>query len=441
VTLGIDVGLSGVRAAALDDRGRLLSAARRSLPARTAAGRAEQDSRAWLAALLETGREAAAGHDVDAVAVCALGPSPMLLNEELEPLTPALLFALDRRAAPGTLGVTHDHALPKLLWWREHEPALWERAAWAVDATGFLVAQLTGIPVLNTIAAADWQHPREPPPLPLPEAQDPFAIAGGMLEQPARALGLHAGTPVAVGTYDTYADVLAAGVREPGDACVLLGSTLVVCAAAPEPVDCPGLESTAYLGEGTLVGGWTASAGSSLDWFARELGPPGDVAPLEPGAGGLLALPYLAGERTPVWDPDARGVVLGLTLETRRDELYRALVDAVALSARDHLERLRGVRRVPDRWRARGGGANDEAWLRATCDALGAPLDVTAHPGEAVGPALLAHRAMGGDVSLPVARQVQPDPARAERYDRLYTVYRELHPATAPLVHRLVEAP
>ena len=435
--LGIDVGLSGVRAAVLDDGGRLLGSARRPLQARLGAGRAEQDPSAWLATALDAGREAAQGHPVDAVAVCALGPAPILVDEALEPLTPALLFSLDRRAEPEPLAVTHDHALPKLLWWRAHEPALWRRAAWGLDATGFLVAQLTGVPVQDTITRVDWEHAREPVPLRLPEPAEPFAVAGGLLEEPAHALGLRAGTPVTVGTYDTYADVLATGVRAPGDACVLLGSTLVVCSAVAEPVECHGLETSAYLGEGVLLGGWTASAGSSLEWFARELGAPGDVSSLEPGAGGLLALPYLAGERTPIWDPDARGVVVGLTLETRRDELYRALVDGIALSARDHLERLRTVGAAPDCWRARGGGVHDEAWLGATCDALGAPLDVVAHAGEAVGPAMLAHRATGTDVSLAVARHVVPDPERATRFDELYVSYRELYPATVSLVHRL----
>jgi xylulokinase len=430
------VGLSGVRAAVLDDAGRLLGAARRALPARIGAGRAEQDPGAWLEAALEAGLEAADGRQVDAVAVGALGPAPVLVDSSLEPLTPALLFSLDRRAEPGPLGVTHDHALPKLLWWRSHEPDLWRQAAWGLDATGFLVARLTGVPTQDTITRRDWAHPEEPEPLPLPVPVDPLAVAGSLTPASARTLGQRPGIPVAAGAYDTYADVLAAGVRAPGDACVLLGSTLVVCAVVEAPVEADGLETSPYLGDGLVLGGWTASAGSALDWFTRTLGDPGDVASLEPGAGGLVALPYLAGERTPVWDPGARGVVLGLTLVTQRGELYRALVDAVALAARDHLERLRDVSAAPARWRARGGGVRHDAWLGATCDALGAPLDVVSHAAEAVGPALLALRAIGTEVDLPVEREVLPDPRRAARFDELYDVYRELYPATAALVHR-----
>jgi xylulokinase len=429
-----------VRAAVLDEDGRLLASSRRPLEPRLSRGRAELDPAACLSAVLDAGREAARGcHGVETVAMCALGPSPILIDASLEPLTPALLFSLDRRAEAERerLGTTHDHALPKLLWWREHEPAVWRQAAWALDLTGFLVAQLTGRVVQDSITRADYEHETEASPLPLPEPLDPLAEAGGLGADAARALGLAVGTPVVAGTYDTYADIAAAGVRDPGDACVLLGSTLVIGRAVAEPVDCPGLEVSRYPGAGLFLGGWTATAGLALDWFRRELGADEGFHSLEPGAGGLLVLPYFAGERTPVWDPHASGVVVGLTLGTRRADLYRALVDGIALSARDHVERLKDVGLAPSCWRVTGGGTQDETWLGATCDAVGAPLDVVAHAEKAGGPAVLALRAIGADVSLPVVREVAPNPARSARFDDLYTAYRELYPATAHVMHRL----
>ncbi len=432
-----------MRAAVLDEDGRLLAASRRSLRPRLGRGRGELDPAAVLDAVLAAGGEAVRGADgVEAVGVCALGPAPILVDESLEPLTPALLFALDRRAdaARERLGTTHDHALPKLHWWREHEPLLWSRAAFALDLTGFLVGRLTGRPVQDTITHADYAHATEPPPLPLGEPLDPLSQAGGLRAEIARALGLATGTPVIAGTYDTYADLAAAGVRQPGDACILLGSTLVIGCAVAEPLECPGLELSPYAGEGVFLGGWTATAGAALDWFRRELGAVDDLDDLEPGAGGLVVLPYLAGERTPLWDPHASGVIAGLTLSTTRAEIYRALVDAIALSARDHVERMRAVGLEPLRWRASGGGTRDETWLRATCDAVAAPLDVVAHSGDAVGPAVLALRASGIDVSLPVDREVLPDSTRSARFDELYTTYCDLYTATAPVLHRLARS-
>ncbi len=441
--LGIDVGLSGVRASVLDEDGRLLAASRRPLWPRLARGRAELDPSVWFDAVLDAGGEAVRGLDVEMVAVCALGPAPILVDTSLEPLTPALLFSLDRRAEAERerLGTTHDHALPKLLWWREHEPSVWKRAASALDLTGFLVARLTGSATQDSVTRADYEHATEEPPLPLPEPLDPMAQAGGLGTEAARALGLAVGTPVTAGTYDTYADIAAAGVRQPGDACVLLGSTLVIGRAVEQPVECPGLEVSRYLGAGFFLGGWTATAGIALHWFREEFGAVDGSQPVgaEADAKGLLVLPYLAGERTPVWDPHASGVVVGLSLDTGRADLYRALVDGIALSARDHVERLKNVGLEPSRWRASGGGTQDEAWLTATCDAIGAPLEVVAHAHEAVGPAVLALRAIGADVSLPVVRELTPDPARSSRFDGLYSVYRELYPATADLMHRLSE--
>ncbi len=421
----------------LDGEGRLLGTGRRPLQPSFGPAHAEGDASAWLAAALEAGNEAARGHEIEAIGVCALGPAPVLVDGALEPVAPALLFSLDRRASPSTLGVSHDHPLPKLHWWRDTRPEVWARASLALDATGFLVGRLTGTPVLDTITADAWSHPSEPPPIAIPATADPLAVAGGLLDEHARALGVRAGTPVTVGTYDTYADVLAAGVCSPGDACILLGSTLVLGAAVAQGVSAEGLEATGYLGDGAFLGGWTAAAGTTLDWCAALLGERIDVAALAPGAGGLLALPFLAGERTPVWDPDARGVVAGLSLSTGRKELYRAFVDAVALSAHDHVQRLRDAGITPPVWRTRGGGTADAAWLQAACNAVAAPLELVAHAGDAVGPAVLAHRATGTEVTLPVVRQLEPDPAHASRYGELYPRYRELYASTATLVHAL----
>ena len=312
-----------------------------------------------LAASLEAAREALDGATtVDGIGVAALGPAPILVDAELRPLTPALLFSLDRRAEAerAELGVTHDHAIPKLRYWQRTDEALTRRAAWALDATGFIVARLTGRAVMDEITAADYSESGVQVPISSPSSESPLAIAGGLSAGLAAELGIGEGTEVAVGTYDTYADIAATGVRRPGEGCLILGSTLIVGRAVKDRVECPGLELGGYVGEGLLLGGWTATAGAALDWFESRFDAEGlDVSGLDPGAGGLIALPYLAGERTPHWDPAARGVLLGMTLGTGRAEAYRAIVDAVAMSARDHVERLRLVDLDVSRWRVGGG--------------------------------------------------------------------------------------
>ena len=242
----------------------------------------------------------------------------------------------------------------------------------------------------------------------------------------ARDLGLSAGTPVATGAFDTYVDIAGTGVA-PGDACVLLGSTLAVYAVVTDAAPVPGLELTRYPGEGLLLGGTTAAAGSVLRWLATLLGGEESelaeaAGELEPGTGGLLALPYLAGERAPFSAPEARGALVGLSLATGREDVYRAVVDALALSAVAIAERLPKRRS----WRASGGGCRNTAWLQATCDALGARVEVTEHAGEAVGPAVLALRSIGLDPRIGIAATVEPQAERTRQYAKLYGRYREL---------------
>ena len=441
VALGIDVGMSGVRAAVIDEEGALLGTGRAESRSRLTADRAEADPREWLRGALVAGAAAVAeaGEPVDVIAVSALGPAPVLVTGEGLAVSPALLFGLDRRAEEqrARLGVTHDHALPKLLWWAEHEPELVARAATAVDAAGFVVAGLCGELVMDTITAEAYVVEGIDSPVPLPAPCDPLARAGSLLPGPAARLGVAAGTPVIAGTLDSYADVAGTGAA-PGTGCLLLGSTLIVYAVWPEPVQVPGLEVQHQPAPGVLVGGSSVCGGATLDWLGELLGQAaGDLHELPPGAGGLLALPYLAGERTPVNDPFASGAVLGLTYSTTRDELCRAFVDAVALSALDHADRLRAAGIDPARWRVAGGATRNMALLHACCDALGRPLDVMPHPGAAIGPAAIALRAAGAHWQPSPERTIEPDAARTARFAVLLDAYRDAYARLGSSMRRL----
>lgn len=441
--LGIDVGMSAVRAAVVDEHGVLLGAGRAGSRARLAADRAEADPREWLLGAIEAGATAVAeaGVAVDAIAVTALGPAPVLVTRDGKALSPALLFGFDRRAEEqrARLGVSHDHALPKLLWWAEHEPERVARAATAVDAAGFVVAGLCGEIAMDAITAEAYAVAGFDPPLPLPQPCDPLARVGGLLPGPAATLGLIAGTPVVAGTLDSYADVAGTGAP-PGTGCLLLGSTLIAYAVWSEPVAVPGLEVQHQPAPGVLLGGSSVCGGATIDWLGELLGQAaGDLHELAPGAGGLLVLPYLAGERTPVNDPHASGAVLGLTYATTRDELCRAFVDAVALSALDHADRLRAHGVDPARWRVAGGATRNAALVHACCDALGRPLDVMSHAGAAIGPAALALRAAGARWQPSPERTVEPDAGRTRRFAVLLEAYRGAYEGLAPTMRGLAD--
>ena len=443
--LGVDVGLTGVRATVVRSDGTPAATARRAHGhARMGEGIAEHDPHDWVEGMAAAGHEAVArAGDVHiaAIGVAALGPAPMLVDAALAPLTTAPLFSLDRRAEPKRRDMTRglaaeeaagslDNALPKLAWWRDNDRAASERAAWALDATGFLVAWLTGVPVMDTVTAADYRLPGTQAPFPLPQPIDPLSVAGELRADAAPRLGLEAGLPVVCGTYDSFADIAAAGVRAPGDAGMVLGSTMIVCRAAEDTQARDGLGVSAYPGNGLLLGGWTLSGGLVLDWFAGGFGGGSSQDELAARAatvdtGGVTALPYLAGERTPLWDPDARGAILGLGLDSRPEHVYRALVESLALVARDHTERIERALGPCPAWRVTGGGTRNRLWLEATADAVGAPLQVASGAAEAIGPGLLALRALGFDPRREPVETVEPDPARAARFESMLAPFRE----------------
>ena len=451
--MGVDVGLTGIRAAVVRRDGTLAaSARRRHQRARFGEGIAEHDPRDWLQGMVATGKEAVAGAGdvpIGAIGVAALGPAPLLVDGALAPLTKAPLFSLDRRAEPQRRRMTRglaaevaartlDNALPKLAWWRDNEPTLSTRAAWALDATGFLVASLTGVPVMDTVTAADYVLPGEEAAFPLPVPTDPLSVAGELAAGAAERLGLPAGLPVVCGTYDSFVDLAAAGVRAPGDAGTVLGSTMIVCRAAEEAQPQHGLGVSRYPGRGLLLGGWTLSGGLVLDWFADGLGggrSQDELAAMAAGvdAGGLVALPYLAGERTPIWDPNARAALLGLGLDSGPEHVYRALIESLALVVRDHTERIERALGPCPAWRVTGGGTRNGVWLQATADAVGAPLEVAADAAEAVGPALLALRALGFDPQREPIATIEPDPVSAPRFASMLASFRALAPQATEL--------
>ncbi len=365
--------------------GGLLATATESDAAVVSHGRASHDPRRWRTAAFAAARRALADSGpVDVIGIGALGAAPFLLDLKGEPVSDALLFSLDTRADAerDELGLTGDHALPKVRWLAARHSG----AVRATDAGGWIAEQLTGRPTMDRVTRLAWT-PELGLPLPIPDPVEPLSHAPLATD----ALGLPRGTPVVAGTLDSYVDVFAAGCTRPGDGCVLLGTTLVVYGVSRDPVAVDGLELQDYPGEGFLLGGSTSSGGNVLQWAGRTFG---DAVDPRSCTGTLRVLPYLAGERTPVRDAGATGAILGITLTTTRAELHRAFVDAIALAALDHAERIARVVTVR-RWRVTGGGVRNHAWLQATADALGVPLELAPLAGEGAGPAVFALAAMG----------------------------------------------
>jgi xylulokinase len=254
--------------------------------------------------------------------------------------------------------------------------------------------------------------------------------------------------PVAAGAGDQAAGALGVGVDRPGPLSIALGTSGVVFAALPAFAADARARVHAFCH--AVPGGWHAmgvmlSAAGSLQWL-RDVAAPGaefgmlieEAAAWQPGVEGLTFLPYLAGERTPHADPDARGAFSGLSLRHDRGALTRAVLEGVAYGLRDSLDLLRELGVAPERGRVSGGGARSELWLRIVASALELPLERPAvEEGAAYGAALLGGVAGGiwPDTAAAVAAtvrtrgEVEPDPSWVAAYAEGRERFRALYPA------------
>ena len=482
--LGIDIGTSATKAVLARPDGTIIAQARRShslsLPR---SGWAEHDAdRIWWQDVLAVCAELApvAGDGLRGICVSGIGPCVVPCDKRLHPLRPAILYGIDTRATSeidelvGLFGASailarSGSALssqavgPKLLWLRRHEHELWRRTAGWYMASSFIVAKLTGAYVLDHHSASqcdplydlekgawaqDWAA-EVAPGVPLPELLWPAEQAGTVRRDAARDTGLPEGTPVVAGTVDAWAEAFSVGVRRPGDLMLMYGSTMffvqIVKTSTPQSL----LWSTQAVERGarSLAAGMSTS-GSLTEWLRALAGNPewdkflAEAAAVPPGSRGLLVLPYFAGERTPVYDPLARGVVAGLTLRHGRAELLRATYEATAFGTREILDLLTSSAGPPARVVSVGGGTNADLWLQTVSDVTGIKQQIPAQTvGACYGDALLA--AIGVGIVPPetdwsrTARSIVPSDASRPLYDDLFELYRRLYPATADIVHRL----
>ncbi|RYZ26920.1 MAG: hypothetical protein EOP01_08360, partial [Propionibacteriaceae bacterium] len=281
---------------------------------------------------------------------------------------------------------------PKVEWVAKHEPAAFARSRRWFGSSSYLVHKLTGEYVLDHHTASqcdpaydvhtrDWAQPwadRVLRHLEKPRLVWPTEVVGTVTAAAAAETGLPVGTPVCGGTVDAWAESFSAGVRASGDLMLMYGSTMFFVQTMERPLADPVLWTTAGVDPGsyTLAAGM-ATAGLVTAWVRDLVRVPDfatlarEAASVPPGSDGLLVLPYFAGERTPVFDPRARGVVAGLTLQHTRAHLARAVYEGVAYGVRQIFELLdAGVTSV-GRVLAVGGGTQTSLWPQVVSDVTG----------------------------------------------------------------------
>jgi xylulokinase len=474
VAVGIDVGTSAVKVIAVAEDGEVLE--RREVPyplSTPRPGWSEQNPDDWWEAT-----EKALDGLTDGVAGIGLSGQMhglVTLDSSDRPIRPAILWndqrtsaeceEIERRVGVERLiRLTGNRALtgftaPKLVWLRAHEPEAFGRIRHILLPKDYVRLRLTGEratdvadasgTLLFDVAERRWSgevlEALELPPEWLP----------GALESPEVSGRTTNGTPVAAGAGDQAAGALGVGVAGPGPLSVVLGTSGVVFAAlpayAPEP------EARLHVFCHAVPGTWHAmgvmlSAAGSLRWF-RDTFAPGvayeellaGAEEVEPGADGVLFLPYLSGERTPHADPHARAAFTGLGLEHGRPALTRAVLEGVAYGLRDSLELLRQLGVRAESGRVSGGGARSRLWLQIVASTLGIPLELTAaEEGAAFGAALLGAVAAGvfSDVHEAVDECVrprerfEPDAGWVRKYEAGYPRFRALYPSLEHLEER-----
>jgi xylulokinase len=466
--IGLDVGTTAVKALAVGEDGAILGRSEVSYPLSVPRpGWSEQDPEDWWRATERALAELA----VDEPAGIGLSGQMhglVALDAAGRVIRPAILWNDGRTGAEcaeieQTVGLerlialTGNRALtgftaPKLLWLRRHEPDHYGRIARIMLPKDYVRLRLCGEHAIDMADASgtlllDVARRRWSDEVLGALELDP-AWLPRLLESPEVSGVTGDGVPVAAGAGDQAAGALGVGVDRPGPLSIALGTSGVVFAALP-----------AFAADGqarvhafchAVPGGWHAmgvmlSAAGSLQWF-RDVAAPdaafGDLLEAagawEPGAEGLTFLPYLAGERTPHADPDARGAFTGLSLRHDRGALTRAVLEGVAYGLRDSLDLLRELGVTPERGRVSGGGARSELWLRIIASVLELPLVRPAvEEGAAYGAALLGGVAGGvwPDVASAVAAtvtvrgEVDPDPAWVPAYAEGRERYRALYPA------------
>lgn len=489
LVLGIDIGTSGSKGVLVSADGAIVAMRERphglSMPR---PGWAEHDAEtvwwgdflALCQALTTSAREQ--GGRVVAACVSGIGPTLLAADAEGQPLRPAILYGIDTRSTREIVELTGRYGAdailarggtllssqaigPKLAWLRRNEPEVWARMRQLLMCNSYIVERLTGEYVLDHHSAsqvdplyeiqanrwaADWAA-EVAPGLPLPRLVWPGEVAGRVTAAAAAATGLPAGIPIAAGSIDAWVEALSVDVREPGDVMLMYGTTLMVVEVVERLQPFPGLWGTTHVFPGTnSLSTGLVTSGALTGWL-REIagGLPyeqlvAEAAAVPPGADGLIVLPYFAGERAPVDDPRARGLILGLTLSHGRGHLYRALLEATGYGVRHIVETLRQAGATQRRMVAVGGGTRGDLWPQIVSDIVGQPQEIpNVTIGACYGDAMLA--AMTAGLAGPDTRWnaavavVTPVTERARLYDTLYQTYRSLYPATREQMHVLAD--
>ncbi len=432
---------------------------------------------------------------IGALAVSAIGPCMLPVDAAGRPLRPGVLYGIDTRAQDeiewlnaefgeqamydlAGMALTSQAVGPKILWFKRKEPELYAQTHKILTATGYLVFKLTGeyvidkhtgshsIPLVD-MASIEYDGRFSEPIIDLdklPRLMWSTEIAGHVTAEAAKITGLVEGTPVTAGTVDAAAEAVSVGAVNTGDLMVMYGTTVFFTLVTDKAVPDPRVWSLGFVYPDTrCIAGGLSTTGALTRWFrdqlggaemaAQEAGGPNAYAALAqmaadipPGSDGLVCLPFFAGERTPINDPDARGVFAGLTLRHTRGHMYRSVLESTGYGVRHNVETMTDMGSAPQRIVAVGGGAQNLTWLQIVSDIARVPQVVPEQTiGASYGDAFLAGLGSGiirdpnvlFESWVKTKTVIEPRDETRDVYDAMYGVYRSLYEHAKDDLHEL----
>lgn len=484
--LAIDLGTSSVKVLLTSAGGKIVGSGESSYPIlHPQPEQAEQDPESWWKSTLQAVREALTPAEAGDLDIAAIGLSgqmhgTVLIDRYGKSLAPAVIWP-DRRSRKQAREITEHIGRERLIrltgspaatgfqavtlrWIRSERPQLWQQIGKVLLPKDYLRWRMTGdfytdpSDASGTLLLDVKSHHWSPEMLAavgmeagmLPDIRDSASVTGWLRPEAASAMGIKEGIPVVAGASDVACGLLGAGVTGMEDLLLTLGTGGQVAQPVVDPrmdprgrvhTFCSAL-SPEEGGAGYYHLGAILSAGLSLSWLKEKVFElPGAVnfqdlvamaEDVPPGSGGLIFVPYLAGERTPHMDPNARGLLLGLSLDHGRKEIVRAVMEGVIMACHDAFNVLVELGAAPKSIVMAGGGARSRLWQQMVADVFGLPVQTpVVLAGSALGAALLAGSAIGLFEPTEAARNwpeyhslVEPDPDRYRLYRRLALKYR-----------------
>ena len=489
--IGTDIGTSGTKTIIMDTQGNLISSDLQEYDVLTPRNLwAEQWPEVWVDAVKRSIRNAknktkCNPEDIKGICISGLyGGSGIPLDENMNPVRPCLIW-MDRRAEveqkwiennidlKRLYEISHNGTDPyygytKILWIKNYEPENWAKTKLFLPPNAYVIYKLTGDIAIDYSSAGNiggifdqkkraWSEemmgamgiPRSMMPERIVESSD---IVGGLTSEAAKELGLQEGTPVCAGGVDCVVATLGLGVFEPGCYVAAIGTSMCAALVHDHPINAKGLIEMPYVKDASRLSyssGGVATSGALLKWFrdnfARmeklEEDQGGEnayqaldkaAADIAPGSDGLIVLPYFMGERSPVWDVNARGNIFGLTLYHTSAHVYRAFLEAVAYSLRHSMESANTE--LGDYILVAGGVAKSKLWRQIIADVTGYPIvcpinDVEANLGDVilagVGTGLLDYSKVKDWQVL--GDKIMPNKKAHEIYSKYYKLYHSIY--------------